>query len=242
MPKLEASRKPSTVKDEVPEGRLAKKRRMTRAKLLMAAYEVMSQVGVDAAKIKDFTDRADVGFGTFYNYFDTKDALANELLDCLINDMGRRNRLATSRYQSHEPELTGPISTRLVLRTAMASPIWHYWALRPDLLFDRMHRGFGPFAIDDVRKSIARGESALTLEEVPSAWALAVWVMVGGIHDVVVGERTAESESSVCEGVMRILGSSFDAARRISSTALPDYPPPDIDWDFSLDKLIVNHI
>ena len=216
------------------EGRIAKKRRLTRARLLMAAYEVMSEAGVDAAKIKDITDRADVGFGTFYNYCENKDALANQVLDCLIYDMGRRNRAATDRFQQREPELTVPVSTRLVLRTAMATPIWQYWALRPDLLFDRMNRGFGPFAMADTRKSIARGESSLRDEEVAAAWALAVWVMVGGIHDVVVGERPPESESFVCETVMRVLGYSAPDARRISTTTLPDYPSPQIDWNFAL--------
>ena len=145
-----------------------------------------------------------------------------------------RNRAATDRFQQREPELTVPVSTRLVLRTAMATPIWQYWALRPDLLFDRMNRGFGPFAMADTRKSIARGESSLRDEEVAAAWALAVWVMVGGIHDVVVGERPLESESFVCETVMRVLGYSALDARRISTTTLPDYPPPQIDWNFAL--------
>ena len=43
-----------------------------RARLLEAPYDVMAEIGVDAAKIKDITDRADVGLGTFYNYFETK--------------------------------------------------------------------------------------------------------------------------------------------------------------------------
>src|ERR1700758_5244979 len=38
-----------------PEGRVTRRRRATRARLLEAAYDVMMESGVDAAKIKDIT-------------------------------------------------------------------------------------------------------------------------------------------------------------------------------------------
>lgn len=217
------------------EGRLAKKRRITRAKLLKAAYEVMADGGVDAAKIKDITDRADVGFGTFYNYFGTKDELANQVLDCVINDFGQRNIVATKGLRKKDPALVMAISTRLVMRAAMSTPMWQWWALRPDLLVDRMREGFGPFGMRDMRVAIASGGYRLTESDVPPAWALAVWMMVGGIHDVVVGDRPLESECFVVESIMRVMGVSPETAVRISITDLPKYPEPNIDWNFRLE-------
>lgn len=215
-------------------GRLAKKRRLTRAKLLEAAYHVMSDGGVDAAKIKDITDKADIGFGTFYNYFESKDRLASQVLDCLINDFGRRNIVATRALAKKDPALIMPVSIRLVLRTVMASPLWQWWALRPDLLVDRMREGFGPFAMRDMREAARRGIFQLDEANIPAAWALAVWMMVAGIHDVVVGDRLLESEVFVVESIMRLMGVSPEDARRVASTRLPSYPPPSIDWTFCL--------
>ena len=59
----------------------------TRAKLIAAALTVMSKKGADAATINDITETADVGFGSFYNHFKSKEdileAAANELFEKL---------------------------------------------------------------------------------------------------------------------------------------------------------------
>lgn len=222
-----------SVADELG-GRLAKKRRITRARLLEAACHIMSDGGVDAAKIKDITDRADVGFGTFYNYFESKDQLASQVLDCLIYNFGRRNIAATKGLARKDPPLVMPVSIRLVLRTVMASPLWHWWALRPDLLVDRMREGFGPFAMRDMREGIRRGFFQLEQENIPDAWALAVWMMVAGVHDVANGERSPEIETFVTESIMRLMGVAPADARRVANTRLPAYPDLSIDWTFQL--------
>src|ERR1044072_8155988 len=186
-------------------GRLAKKRRQTRARLLEAAYHIMSDVGVNAAKTKDITDRADIGFGTFYNYFESKDQLASQVLDCLIDDFGRRNIAATRGLARKDPALVMPVSIRLVLRTVMASPLWQWRAMRPDLLADRMREGFDPFAMRDMREAARRGIFQLEDQNIPDAWALAVWMMVAGIRDVAVGNRSPDIEIFVTESVMRLM-------------------------------------
>lgn len=216
------------------EGRNAKRRRVTRARLLGAAYEVMSEVGVDAAKLKDITDRADIGFGTIYNYFETRDELAAQVLDCVINDLGRRNIVATRPLRDRDFALVMPVSTRLVLREAMSAPMWQWWALRPDLLATRMDKGFAPFATADMREALARGIIRLDDDKVETAWTLAVWMMVGGIHDVVVGDAPKESELFVTELIMRSWGISPDIAKLVSRTELPKYPSSRIDWTFAL--------
>lgn len=216
------------------EGRNAKRRRLTRSRLLGAAYEVMSEVGVDGAKLKDITDRADIGFGTIYNYFESRDELAAQVLDCVINDLGRRNIAATRSLRDEDFALVIPVSTRLMLREAMSAPMWQWWALRPDLLATRMDKGFAPFATADMREALARGILRLDDDKIESAWTLAVWMMVGGIHDVVVGDAPKESESFVTELIMRSWGISPDIAKLVSRTELPKFPSSKIDWTFEL--------
>lgn len=221
-------------KEQPTEGRLAKKRRLTRARLLEAAYQVMAESGVDDAKVKDITDKADVGFGTFYNYFETKDELANQVLDCVIHDLGRRNIVATRGLGSKDPTLVMPVSIRLMMRAIIASPMWRWWAMRPDLLADRMREGFGPFGMRDMREGMERGFFTLTEEEIAPSWALAVWVMVGGIHGILIGGRAPDSEMFVTQTIMRLMGMSTEMARCLSTTELPPFPSPDIDWRFQL--------
>ncbi|MFH1679898.1 MAG: TetR/AcrR family transcriptional regulator [Candidatus Eisenbacteria bacterium] len=59
----------------------------TRRRLLQAALSVFSEKGIDAATIEEITERADLGKGTLYRHFSTKDrlvtALAAEAVDRL---------------------------------------------------------------------------------------------------------------------------------------------------------------
>ena len=63
---------------------------------MATAYELMGQAGVDGTSIAEITDHADLGFGTFYNYFKSKDYIAINVLDAVIDDLGRRNDLRPS--------------------------------------------------------------------------------------------------------------------------------------------------
>ena len=194
----------------------------------------MAEVGVDAAKIKDITDRADVGFGTFYNYFQSKDELANQVLDCIIHDYGRRNIVATQHFRQEDPALIMPISMRLVMREAARTRIWQWWALRPDLLVDRMREGFGSFAKRDMLDAIKNGVIKLAVKDIDPTWALAVWMMVGGIHDIVVALRPPDNDVFVADAIARVMGAEPELARRISTAPLPKYTTQRIDWSFEL--------
>ena len=215
-------------------GRNARKRRDTRARLLEAAHDVMGVVGVDDAKIKDITDVADVGFGTFYNYFENKDALASAVLDCMIRDVGVRNVDATRALAVSDPPAVMPTSVRLFIREAAQAPIWRWWALRPDLLVSRVRHGFIRFAKADMEQGVRLGLLRLTPEDLDSSWALTCWMMVAGIHDIVVSDRPLENEVFVAEAIARTWGYDFDIARRVAMLQLPSYGPAKIDWTFKL--------
>ncbi len=219
---------------EATEGRVDKRRRATRARLLEAAYEVMCEVGVDSAKIKDITDRADIGFGTFYLYFPTKDDLARDVLDCVINDLGRRCDLATRQLRSKDIALVMPVSMRLVMQYWMRAPLWRWWALRPDLLVDRVRDGFRPFAVRDICAAAKAGVFDVDTDKIDQIWSLVVWMLVGALHDVVVTDRSSLIATQVVTSAMRMMGVPPREAERISGSALPKFPPPSIDWNYKL--------
>jgi AcrR family transcriptional regulator len=56
-------------------GRQSRRRKATRQRLLAAALVVFEREGLADATIASITEEADVGFGTFYLYFETKEAL-----------------------------------------------------------------------------------------------------------------------------------------------------------------------
>jgi Bacterial regulatory proteins, tetR family len=56
-----------------PPSRSTRQKQKTRDRLIRAAMSVMAAKGADAATINDITEAADVGFGSFYNHFDSKE-------------------------------------------------------------------------------------------------------------------------------------------------------------------------
>lgn len=217
-----------------PEGRRERRKRETRAKLLQAAHAVISKVGVDAATIQEITVAADVGFGTFYSYFETKDQLASALLDCMIHDVGQRNADVTADITHTAPETLPAVRTKLMLRTGVNDPLWRWWALHPQMLFDRLDNGLGAYAKADIRSGIAAGELSITEDDVDVAWRLALWAMVGALHDDASRSHDPQFDARVTEAVLRLLGTPAAKAKEFAALVLPDLPPSQIDWDFAV--------
>jgi len=221
MPKKSVNAEPAPLPVQAtPLTRVSRRRLQTRMRLLKAAYEVMSTQGVDGATIQEITERADVGFGTFYSYFKSKDELAARVLDCLINDLGRRNDLATRPWKGSDP--------------ALSQPMWQWWAHRPDLLADRMQESFKPYGVRDILLAIRAGVYRLDEAEAESVWSQMIWLMVGGLRDVIVGKQDATHERLIAELLLRVVGVSTERAHEITTAPLPEYPPADIDFAYDV--------
>ncbi len=80
--------------DAAPEarvlGRRDRRRLETRARLLGAARSVMARVGYERASIATIAEEADLGFGTFYSHFESKEAIFQALVELAVT---RRNQL-----------------------------------------------------------------------------------------------------------------------------------------------------
>ncbi len=64
-----------------------RKGRHTRARILESAQSILEEVGYFDTSVSEITRRADVALGTFYRYFENKDALCLELLERLVTEL-----------------------------------------------------------------------------------------------------------------------------------------------------------
>ncbi|HET6369785.1 MAG TPA: TetR/AcrR family transcriptional regulator, partial [Nitrospiria bacterium] len=64
-----------------PLTRTERRKEKTRRLLMDVALNLFFEKGIYWTKIEDITQRADVGKGTFYQYFETKEAQLQELLE-----------------------------------------------------------------------------------------------------------------------------------------------------------------
>ena len=232
----------NVVKDDpvvakVDSARMTRRKRATRAKLLEAAYKVMSRKGIEATTLKEITEEADIGFGTVYNYFADKDEIAAQVLDCIIDDMGRRNDTAISELKETNPILVMSTSQRLVVREALNDPMWQWWVQRPDLLVDRMRLGFRPFGMRDLQIGVEEGVYSIIGDNLDATWNTLIWTLVGGMRDVVMGDYPPKYKNLMIQANLRVLGVPIDDAKAIANVPLPDYPEADIDFSFLLEDV-----
>lgn len=78
-------------------GRRARKKQQTRQEILDAAVQNFAAKGYSKTSIADIMEQADLGTGTFYNYFDSKEDVLRCLLERLVtrvHDALRENKAA----------------------------------------------------------------------------------------------------------------------------------------------------
>jgi AcrR family transcriptional regulator len=68
--------------------RRERKKQETRQRLLECAWRLFQERGYDDTTVEDITEAADVAKGTFFNYFQTKEALLDELALWRIDLLG----------------------------------------------------------------------------------------------------------------------------------------------------------
>lgn len=215
---------------ERPLTRSDRKKQKTRTKLLAVAYALMSENGVDETTIAKIAESADVAFGTFYNYFASKDEIATCILDCVIQDLGRRNAEVAEHLMEVDPVAAQAIAIRIVLEEMLTSPMWRSWLKKTDLLVERMIVGFRDFATRDTRLAIEAGQFDLDEKDIDTSFSQHIWMMVGGVKSILDGRVDGINKTNLIELILRSKGLPLERARALATRPLPKIPPHQIDF------------
>jgi AcrR family transcriptional regulator len=77
----------------------AERRQDTRDRLLQAGAEVFTTLGLEAATVRDLVKASGLAQGSFYNHFDTKEAVFDALVEPLVGEV----RAAVAKAQQAAP-------------------------------------------------------------------------------------------------------------------------------------------
>lgn len=204
-----------------PEGRVARRQRRVREALIEAARIIMSEKGVDGATMLEIAERADVGAGTVYNYFKSKDELAVAVLEEMMFDLAQRIEKVTNTFD--DPAQVYAFGVRTVLENATRDIRWRQLLNRSEVLADATYRRMGPFAIRDLQQATAAGRFFCTDAEL--VWKMATHAIVGVSLAITTGELT---EDKIHEAVVRLLcmtGIGRDAAEDLAARPRPALAP-----------------
>jgi AcrR family transcriptional regulator len=142
------------------ERRGARRKRETRTRLLEAALALVATKGVEHVTINEITEAADVGFGSFYNHFDSKEALHAALFDWVFEDFGEQLD-ALVRGLSDPAEVVA-VGVRHTLMRARREPVWGYFLIREGFSERALQDGMGRRLKRDSEAGIAAGRFAVT--------------------------------------------------------------------------------
>lgn len=204
-----------------PETRGERRKRRTRQALLDAGQQVMAEKGVDAATMLEIAARADVGTGTAYNYFASKDELAVSVLEQVMERLARRIEAATAGFA--DPAQVYAYGCRTVLSEATTDLRWRWLLRRSEVIADAMYRVMGPFAIRDIRVAAEAGR--FRVRDADLAFRLATHVLVGFSLAVCDGLAAAEQMTQAVVLLLGMVGMPPDEAYAIATRPRPDLPP-----------------
>lgn len=124
----------------------------TRQRLLDAAFRLMAQRGADAVAITEITEAADVGIGSFYNHFDSKEDVYRALVDDVFERFA--DALDGLLADVQDPAEVISVSVRFAVLRARQQPLWGRFLLREGLSSRVLERGLGVRLMRDVRRGI----------------------------------------------------------------------------------------
>lgn len=206
---------------EPAEGRVARRQRRIRDALIQSARAVMSEKGVDGSTMLEIAERADVGAGTVYNYFKSKDELAVSVLEDMMHDLALRIERVTNTFD--DPGQVYAFGVRTVLEAATRDVRWRQLLSRSEVIADAIFRRMGPFAIRDLRQATA--VSRFSVGDAELVWKMASHAIVGVSLAITNGELP---EEEIHETVVRLLcmnGIGTEAAEELASRPRPELPP-----------------
>ena len=198
--------------------RMARRKQRTRAALIAAAQEFIAE-GKHNVSVLEITRAADVGMGSFYNHFDTKEQLFRVALQHIFDVRGA---LLESLSAVEDPAETFARSCRLIGRMFRRRPLESRVLLGVGLGPIVSDRGLNPRALRDIKNAHRAGR--FHIEDPELALTLAAGALLALnqlLHDQ--PERDdAQAADHLAENLLRVFGLPADEAREICRRPLPD--------------------
>lgn len=209
--------------DVAPPSRRERAKARTRSALIRAAQSLIVE-GRLHAPVLEITQAADVGLGSFYNHFDSREALLQAAVDDALEGLG--DLLDQLSAGLTDPAEVLAQSFRLTGRLFRTEPDLMGVAMSGGPTIVHAQRGLVPRARRDLEAGIRAGrftvgDTDLALAGVVGA-ALCLGELLGSQPDRDEGEAT----DALAVAVLRMLGVPPEEAARIVRLPLPDAAIP----------------
>lgn len=199
--------------------RLDRRKARTRAALIHAAQTFIADGKTNMA-ILDLTQAADVGMGSFYNHFSSKD----ELFRAAVEDAFDRHGAALDELTRgmDDPAEVFAYSFRLTGRLHRRHPQLSKVMLNTGLSIATSEHGIAPRVRRDIQAGIQAGRFTINDPELAFVIAAGTALCLGQLLHTQPDRDDAQATDQITEDLLRTFGISTDEAHQICQRPLPD--------------------
>jgi len=202
-----------------PINRLDRRKARTRAALIRAAQTLIAE-GRTNVPILEITQAADVGMGSFYNHFETKEELFDAAVETVMDAYGQLLDRVTADIE--DPAEVFAASFRLTGRLHRREPELSRVLLTNALRLLSAPNGLAPRARRDIEAAVRGGQFDVADLDVAVTMAAGALIALGQLlHDQ--PDRDVEATTDlVTEDLLRMFGVPKRRAQRICALPLPE--------------------
>jgi AcrR family transcriptional regulator len=199
--------------------RLDRRKARTRQALIDAAVRLIGEGRGDRASIQEITEAADIGFGSFYNHFDSKEQLFRTASEEVLERWGQMIDRAGAGIT--DPAELFAVGMRITGRLGWTHPDIAGFLTGAGLDVLDIPSGLAPRALRDIQAGQDAGRFT-----VPDA-EIALSAVAGGLLGLLrMCQRNPErvsgaSVDQLAEAVLRLLGVPAPEAARLAALPLP---------------------
>jgi AcrR family transcriptional regulator len=198
---------------------LDRRKARTRQALIDAAVRLIAEGRGERASIAEITEGADIGFGSFYNYFDSKEQLFQTASQEVLERWGQLIDHACADIS--DPAEVLAVSLRISGRLGWTHPDIARFLTGAGLEALGASRGLAPRALRDIQAGRAAGRFTVTDAEIALsavAGGLLGLLRLRGRHPERVDETSVDQLTEAC---LRLLGVPASEAARLVASPLP---------------------
>jgi AcrR family transcriptional regulator len=196
--------------------RQVNKREQTRCKLVAAARALVYERGHEKIAIQDITDRADLGLGTFYNYFDSKQAIFESVLDEIRQTFNER--LNMLRAPLKDPALIVAITHKYCFQQAQDNEEWTTFLTYAGLSGDYMLGQDEDQCLADIKRGVSAGR--FKVEDVYFAQSLVTGMVRHVNQEISRGRLSRQAMEDATRYILRMLGLPDLVAKALVQTPI----------------------
>ncbi len=202
--------------------RTDRRRERTRRALVAAARRILAEQGTTDVSIQEITDTADVGFGSFYNHFETKAELFEAAVREVLEEYGAAlDEACADLTDSAEIYCVG---VRMTARLAHQRPAVAQVLVQVGVTYAWAGEGLGARALRDIERAVADGRFTVAdprMGLVTTAGCVLAYLQVALEQPDEFGEDDADT---MAEMLLRMLGMPSRSAHAVAHRPLPDLP------------------